>query len=33
LVRQVQIDIEEAAEDVNHLITDEERLRIAMTRQ
>jgi hypothetical protein len=32
-VRWVQIDIDEAAEDVNHLITPEERLRIAMARQ
>jgi arylsulfatase A-like enzyme len=32
-VRWVQIDVDEAAEDVDHLITDEERLRIAMTRQ
>ena len=29
----VQIDIDEAAEDVDHLITPEERLRIAMARQ
>ncbi|HEU4354578.1 MAG TPA: arylsulfatase [Actinomycetota bacterium] len=32
-VRWVQLDIDEAAEDVDHLITPEERLRIAMTRQ
>jgi len=32
-VRWVQIDIDEAAVDLDHLITDEERLRIAMTRQ
>ena len=32
-VRWVQIDIDEAAEDVDHLISDEERLRIAMARQ
>jgi arylsulfatase A-like enzyme len=32
-VRWVQIDIDEAAEDVDHLISDEERLRVAMTRQ
>jgi arylsulfatase A-like enzyme len=32
-VRWVQIDIDEASEDMDHLITDEERLRIAMTRQ
>ena len=32
-VRWVQLDIEEAAEDVDHLITREERLRIAMARQ
>ena len=32
-VRWVQIDIDEAAEDVDHLITPEERLRIAMARQ
>ena len=29
----VQIDIAEAAEDVDHLISPEERLKIAMTRQ
>jgi arylsulfatase len=32
-VRWVQIDIDEAAEDADHLITAEERLRIAMARQ
>jgi arylsulfatase A-like enzyme len=32
-VRWVQIDIDEAAEDLDHLITAEERLRIAMARQ
>ena len=32
-VRWVQIDIAEAAEDDDHLITAEERLRIAMARQ
>jgi arylsulfatase A-like enzyme len=32
-VRWVQLDIDEAAEDLDHLITPEERLRIAMTRQ
>ena len=32
-VRWVQIDIAEAAEDLDHLITPEERLRIAMARQ
>ena len=32
-IEWVQIDIGEAAEDLDHLITDEERLRIAMTRQ
>jgi arylsulfatase len=32
-VKWVQIDIDEAAEDLDHLITDEERLRIAMTWQ
>jgi arylsulfatase len=32
-VNWVQIDIAEAAEDLDHLITPEERLRIAMTRQ
>ncbi len=29
----VQIDLDEAAEDLDHLISAEERLRIAMTRQ
>ena len=29
----VQIDIDEAAEDLDHLITPEERLRVAMARQ
>jgi arylsulfatase len=32
-VQWVQIDIDESAEDVDHLITPEERLRIAMARQ
>ena len=32
-VRWVQIDIDAAAEDNDHLITPEERLRIAMARQ
>jgi arylsulfatase len=32
-VRWVQIDIDEAAEDLDHLITAEERLRMAMARQ
>ena len=32
-VNWVQIDIDEAAEDLDHLITPEERLRIAMARQ
>jgi arylsulfatase len=32
-VRWVQIDIDDAAEDLNHLISPEERLRIAMARQ
>jgi arylsulfatase len=32
-IHWVQIDIDEAAEDLDHLITPEERLRIAMTRQ
>jgi arylsulfatase len=32
-VRWVQIDVDEAAEDLDHLITPEERLRIAMARQ
>jgi hypothetical protein len=32
-VKWVQIDIAEAAEDLDHLITPEERLKIAMTRQ
>ena len=32
-VRWAQIDIDEAAEDLDHLITPEERLRIAMARQ
>ena len=32
-VRWVQLDIDEAAEDVDHLITPEERLQIAMARQ
>ena len=32
-IEWVQIDIAEAAEDLDHLITPEERLKIAMTRQ
>jgi arylsulfatase len=32
-VNWVQLDIDEAAEDVDHLITPEERLRVAMARQ
>jgi hypothetical protein len=32
-VRWIQIDVDDAAEDVDHLITAEERLRIAMARQ
>jgi hypothetical protein len=32
-VNWVQIDIAEAAEDVDHLVSAEERLRIAMARQ
>ena len=32
-VRWVQLDIDEAAEDADHLITPEERLRVAMARQ
>jgi hypothetical protein len=32
-VRWVQIDIDEAAEDLDHMITPEERLRVAMARQ
>jgi arylsulfatase len=32
-VRWVQLDIDEAAEDLDHMITPEERLRIAMSRQ
>ena len=32
-VRWVQIDIDDAAEDVDHLITPEERLRVALARQ
>jgi hypothetical protein len=32
-IEWVQIDIDEAAEDVDHLISDEERLKIAMARQ
>ena len=32
-VRWVQIDIDEAGQNLDHLITPEERLRIAMTRQ
>ena len=32
-VRWVQIDVDEAAEDLDHLITPEERLRVAMARQ
>ena len=32
-IRWVQLDIDDAAEDVDHLIGPEERLRIAMARQ
>jgi hypothetical protein len=32
-VRWIEIDLAEAAEDVDHLITPEERLRIAMAKQ
>jgi arylsulfatase len=32
-IRWIQLDIDEAAEDANHLITPEERLRVAMARQ
>ena len=32
-IRWVQIDIDEAAEDLDHLITPEERMRVAMARQ
>jgi arylsulfatase len=32
-IRWVELDIDEAAEDLDHLITPEERLRIAMARQ
>jgi arylsulfatase len=32
-VQWVQLDIDEAAEDLDHLITPEERLRVAMTKQ
>lgn len=32
-VNWVQIDLDEAAEDLDHLITPEERFRIAMARQ
>ena len=32
-IRWVQLDIDQAAENVDHLITPEERLRIAMARQ
>ena len=32
-VRWVQIDVDEAAEDVDHLITPEELLRVAMAKQ
>jgi arylsulfatase len=32
-IRWVQLDIDEAAEDLDHLITPQERLRIAMARQ
>jgi arylsulfatase len=32
-IRWVQLDIDEAAEDLDHLITPEERMRVAMTRQ
>jgi arylsulfatase len=33
MLAAVQIDIDQAAEDVDHLISPEERLRIAMARQ
>jgi arylsulfatase len=32
-VRWVQLDIDEAAEDLDHLVSPEERYKIAMTRQ
>src|SRR3954451_4402343 len=32
-VRWVQLDVDEASEDANHLITPEERLNVAMSRQ
>jgi len=32
-IEWVQIDIDEAAEDLDHLITPEERFRVAMARQ
>ena len=32
-IRWVQLDVDAAAEDVDHLITSEERLRVAMARQ
>ena len=32
-IRWVQLDIDEAAEDIDHLITPEERFRLAMARQ
>jgi arylsulfatase len=32
-IRWVELDVDEAAEDIDHLITLEERLRIAMARQ
>jgi hypothetical protein len=32
-IRWVELDIDDAAEDLDHLITPEERLRIAMARQ
>jgi hypothetical protein len=32
-IRWVQIDVDESAEDADHLISPEERLRIAMARQ
>jgi arylsulfatase len=32
-IQWVELDIDEAAEDLDHLITPEERLRIAMARQ
>jgi hypothetical protein len=32
-IHWVQIDLDEAAEDIDHLISPEERLRVAMARQ